>query len=384
MRQFTADSGRWSERAEGGGRRAECPSLSTTHHPLPTAFTLVELLVVITIISTLIGLLMPAVQAAREAARRNTCMNNQKQFSLAMQNFESNKKYFPGYINIVGNNKHANAAGDGYIYNPVSWVVLLFPYIERNDLYEIWANTDILQNTFDADAFKLLKIAVCPSDPSTSSADGDTPLSYVCNRGVNGVNSAALGVCMDQYSPIYDTVNVISRPVRVGVDYISAHDGSSTTLLLSECVLTPTELSASGSDTLPTAVEVPLPQLYLNRLTNTTGTPAYARPSSLWTAADWDGSTTSPNNAEVNLAFEWGTLSSPPKMTDKIVSRHSGSLNVAFCDGHLQSVSDLVDVDVFRQLMTPWGSAARGVLTSNGFTPVPDFTTLTVLDEADF
>lgn len=40
------------------------------------AFTLVELLVVITIIGILIGLLLPAVQAAREAARRVQCGNN--------------------------------------------------------------------------------------------------------------------------------------------------------------------------------------------------------------------------------------------------------------------------------------------------------------------
>lgn len=55
--------------------------------PKPSAgFTLVELLVVIAIIGMLIGLLLPAIQAAREAARRSSCVNNLKQWGLAMHN----------------------------------------------------------------------------------------------------------------------------------------------------------------------------------------------------------------------------------------------------------------------------------------------------------
>ena len=58
-------------------------------------FTLVELLVVIAIIAILVALLLPAVNAAREAARRNSCINNSRQWGLAILNHESTTRKYP-------------------------------------------------------------------------------------------------------------------------------------------------------------------------------------------------------------------------------------------------------------------------------------------------
>ena len=63
-----------------------------------SGFTLMELLIVIAIIGILAGMLFPAVNYVREKARKNECLNNLRQWGVALQGYlDEHRGRFPTY-----------------------------------------------------------------------------------------------------------------------------------------------------------------------------------------------------------------------------------------------------------------------------------------------
>ncbi|MDO5552575.1 MAG: DUF1559 domain-containing protein [Planctomycetia bacterium] len=127
------------------------------------AFTLVELLVVITIIGILIALLLPAVQAAREAARRMQCTNNLKQQMIAAHNYHDVHYTLPtGALSLYAG---TNTGTD--LDRRACWHVALLPFMEQQSLASLYdGKGDVVATAPDEFFAARVSALECPSHPS--------------------------------------------------------------------------------------------------------------------------------------------------------------------------------------------------------------------------
>jgi prepilin-type N-terminal cleavage/methylation domain-containing protein/prepilin-type processing-associated H-X9-DG protein len=125
-------------------------------------FTLVELLVVVAIIGVLVSLLLPAVQAARESARLSHCKNNLRQIGLALTAYESRCGAFPiGCLDC----RYIPQDGVPHVEQRfLSWNTHLLPELEQAALWHVMDfGVPSHKNPNRAAGTTVLDVFLCPS-----------------------------------------------------------------------------------------------------------------------------------------------------------------------------------------------------------------------------
>jgi prepilin-type N-terminal cleavage/methylation domain-containing protein/prepilin-type processing-associated H-X9-DG protein len=293
------------------------------------AFTLVELLVVIAIIGILIALLLPAVQAARESARRTQCVNNLKQWGIAMQLHHDSHGVLP-----IGSNFEPRQ----------SWVMFLWPYIEEvnlaseNDLErDLYEPPFTIPGTLDGLGGQYVAMYRCPSDPEGSDQVTGTYQRRRGNYVVNWGNVPFGGAYNPNLfppgeAPFLHTNGRTNMPRATSFAQIT--DGTSSTLLMAEYIMAQ---SAEDNDWRGDILN----NEGVNRF-HTIQTPNSSAPDVI--ANGWFQDTNDPLMPVVAGAYG--------KQQNAARSRHVGGVNAAFCDGSVAFFTDGVALNVWQALGT--------------------------------
>ena len=336
------------------------------------AFTLVELLVVITIIGMLMALLLPAVLSARSRARQTQCTNRQQELGKALLQYEIAKGHLPGYVNSFGPPTQVNTQG-------LSWVIMVFQYLGEGDLWKKWRDPNVAlankvtegNNDFAAVSLPAL---VCPSDDPTQTA---APLSYVVNcglsdygllsvpisddvaalvallgtdvRAANAVQDAAYGLFFDH------TLLPAGDRTRVMLDRIP--DGTQHTIMLSENIQASQWAPTNASVAAPWPPREPR-QLDVGMVWWTDLPPGTV-------AAANDGRMINGEKDKV-LTYPGDYAGAPGAVPPNLgryfarpSSNHPGGAVVTFADGHTAFQSEDIEYNIYQSLMTPEVSRAR-------------------------
>ncbi len=301
---------------------------SDPSRPAHSAFTLVEVLVVIAIIGVLVALLLPAVQAAREAARKSSCKNNLRQVGLAMHNYESAyRKLPPGYEYAPG--AQGNATG-------FSWALRLLPFMEQANLHRRFDFTKPIYDDVNRLAREEhLPTLLCPTDdlsPTGFVEMGDDRFAmacYVANFGTPDLDDDQEQRLVDggPWGPFYRNSKTKLKDVA---------DGLSNTLMVGERQNGPFRTGGAHGN--------------------------HFEYETTWAGAVRDIDDNTDDHGHMVL-FQTGHTPNHPLSDDRDVSAsHEGEGLFLLCDGSADSIPETIDEAVYFALGT-----MRGEETTDDF-----------------
>ena len=307
--------------------------------PTRAGFTIVELLVVISIIAMLSAILLPAVNSARAAARQMACIQNQGQIGKAIAQYAATKGKLPSYVSE--HDFTPNDSSDSPVL--VGWTYRILPIIDKQPVKDALDRQD---PSFDDYYLQLL---VCPDDSVSVLENG--PMSYAANGGLSDSFDTEYPDWRDNGSLGRSFLPSSNQSTLSNtIDFISSHDGVSTTLLVAENINNVSAGRASwrpgpaidGDDFTLKNYEVSQTVLWHEEVTN-----------------DNFGGFTAIN--EPRNADTFDQVATDPYLMSAFVPSgpHSGGVVVTFCDGHTIFLSELVDYDVYARAMTSNGANAR-------------------------
>jgi prepilin-type N-terminal cleavage/methylation domain-containing protein len=290
-----------------------------------SGFTLVELLVVIAIIGVLVGLTLPAVQAAREAARRLQCANNLKQMGIAIHNRADTHSVYPAgcLLSPALPNEHR-----------LYWSGQLLPYLEQSALFDT-IDPDQPWDTHPPN-MHAMRMGIpnfrCPSAAAPEVFDQN-----ITDRVTSTYLACASGVIAMETGPspnLSDLQLDGAFYTNSRTRHASFTDGLSNTILIGECLFLPgvTGPDYNGNIQIIDHWCIGSPGMAPNEMSEALGS----------TAIKINQFKLHPNTFIENIELGYS-------------SRHPGIIQSVFADGHIQVISDSIDVKTWSAAGTRSG-----------------------------